>query len=82
MASEYRSPAGAPHGTDPDATWYRMRVYRFVQMRLCDEIAAGTPRTIAVWAVGREASAQFDLNSTEWALLIHNLLISVVDHPQ
>lgn len=82
MANEHESPANAPYGTDPGTKWYRMRVYRFAHTRLRDEVAAGTPRTIAVWAAGRETSTQFDLDSTEWALLIHNLLMSVVDRPQ
>lgn len=79
MASDHESPANVARDTDPDRKWYRLRVYRFAQTRLRAAVAAGTPRTIAVWAAGRETSTAFDLDSSEWALLIHNLLVSTVE---
>jgi len=58
---------------------YRLAVYRYAQARLIEELAAGTPRAIAVWTAGRSAGEFYDLEPAAWALLIHALLVSVAD---
>jgi hypothetical protein len=67
---------------DPELTSfsrYRLAVYRFAQVRLKEELNAGTPRAIAVWTAGRSAGEFYDLEPAAWALLIHALLISVAE---
>jgi hypothetical protein len=62
--------------TTRDGSRVRLAAYRLAQARLRDELRAGKPRTIAVWAAGRAAGERYDLAPATWALLVHALLIA------